>query len=201
MILIISSLFLKKIYIIFRIDVNIPYWKYQVKPHSSPWFSAACTAAILHGNPFFCLYQQIKSSESNLKSRQASSCCKKKVLEAAKFVYANKTKSLSLSRKVTLNKGKFTIPPPHQLFYYVYDKAELFVANFFNDSNLDEWQISLPAFLSRTNLKLCNISVTHMLVKNVMTSFDPSKVKGIWSWLHSSGGSKELSSLTFINTS
>ena len=150
---------------------------------------------------FFCLYQQIKSSESKLKSRQASNCCKKKVLEAAKFVYANKTKSLSLSRKVTLNKGKFTIPPPHQLFYYVYDKAELFVANFFNDSNLDEWQISLPAFLSRTNLKLCNISVTHMLVKNVMTSFDPSKVKGIWSWLHSSGGSKELSSLTFINTS
>ena len=28
------------------IDVYIPHRKYQVKPHSSPWFSAACTAAI-----------------------------------------------------------------------------------------------------------------------------------------------------------
>ena len=28
------------------IDVYIPHRKYQVKPHSSPWFSAACAAAI-----------------------------------------------------------------------------------------------------------------------------------------------------------
>ena len=27
------------------IDVYIPHRKYQVKPHSSPWFSAACAAA------------------------------------------------------------------------------------------------------------------------------------------------------------
>ena len=26
------------------IDVYIPHRKYQVKPHSSPWFSAACAA-------------------------------------------------------------------------------------------------------------------------------------------------------------
>ena len=30
------------------IDVYIPHRKYQVKPHSSPWFSAACAAAIVH---------------------------------------------------------------------------------------------------------------------------------------------------------
>ena len=29
--------------------------KYQVKPHSSPWFSAACAAAIVHRNSFFLL--------------------------------------------------------------------------------------------------------------------------------------------------
>ena len=29
------------------IDVYIPHRKYQVKPHSSPWFSADCAAAIL----------------------------------------------------------------------------------------------------------------------------------------------------------
>ena len=35
------------------IDVYIPHRKYQVKPHSSPWFSADCAAAIVHRNHFF----------------------------------------------------------------------------------------------------------------------------------------------------
>ena len=34
------------------IDVYIPHRKYQVKPHSSPWFSAACAAAIVYRNHF-----------------------------------------------------------------------------------------------------------------------------------------------------
>ena len=46
------------------IDVYIPHHKYQVKSYSSPWFSAACTAAIVHRNHLFRLYQQNKSSES-----------------------------------------------------------------------------------------------------------------------------------------
>ena len=49
------------------IDVYIPHRKYQAKPHSSPWFSAACAAAIVHRNHFFRLYQQNKSSESKVK--------------------------------------------------------------------------------------------------------------------------------------
>ena len=36
------------------IGVYIPHRKYQVKPHSSQWFSAACAAVIVHRNPFFC---------------------------------------------------------------------------------------------------------------------------------------------------
>ena len=39
------------------IDVYIPHRKYQVKPYSSQWFSAACAAAIAHRNHFFRLYQ------------------------------------------------------------------------------------------------------------------------------------------------
>ena len=35
------------------IDTYIPYHKYQVKPHSCPWFSAACAAAIVHRNHFY----------------------------------------------------------------------------------------------------------------------------------------------------
>ena len=60
-------------------------------PHSSPWFSAACAAAIVHRNHFFRLYQQNKSSESKVKFRQASNRCKG-VLEAAKLAYAIKTR-------------------------------------------------------------------------------------------------------------
>ena len=41
------------------IDVYIPHRKYQVKPHLSPWFSAACAAAIVHRNPFFVCTKRI----------------------------------------------------------------------------------------------------------------------------------------------
>ena len=37
----------------FQIDVNIPHQKYQVKPHSSPWFSADCLAVMVHRNEVF----------------------------------------------------------------------------------------------------------------------------------------------------
>ena len=39
------------------INVYITHRKYQFKPHSPPRFSAAYTAAIVHRNYFFCLYQ------------------------------------------------------------------------------------------------------------------------------------------------
>ena len=81
------------------IDVYIPHKKYQVTPHSSPWFSAACAAAIVHRNHFFRLYQKDISSDSKVKFRQASNRCKR-VLEAAKLAYANKTKESITSQKL-----------------------------------------------------------------------------------------------------
>ena len=38
------------------IDVYIPHRKYQVRSHSSTWFSAARAAAIVHRNHLFPLY-------------------------------------------------------------------------------------------------------------------------------------------------
>ena len=52
------------------IDVYIPNRKHQVKPHSFPWSSVACAAAIAHKNHFFHLHQQNKSSGSKVKFRQ-----------------------------------------------------------------------------------------------------------------------------------
>ena len=149
------------------IDVNIPHRKYQVNPHSSPWFSAACAAAIVHRNHFFRLYQKGKSSDSKVKFRQASNCCKR-VLEAAKLAYANKTKESITSQKLgsrdfwriansVLNKGKSVIPPLFnglEVLSFASDKAKLFAENFSKNSNLDDSDISLPVFPSKTNLKL-----------------------------------------------
>ena len=48
------------------IDLYISHCMYQVNPHSSPWFSATCAAAIVQRNHLFRLHQQNKSSESIL---------------------------------------------------------------------------------------------------------------------------------------
>ena len=173
------------------IDVYIPHRKYQVKPHSSPWFSAACAAAIVHRNHFFHLFQQNKSSESKIKFRQASNRCRR-VLEAAKLAYATKTKESITSQKrgsqdfwgianSVLSKGKSAIPPLFngpEVLSSGFDKAKLFAKNFSKNSNLDDSGISLPVFPSRTNLKLHNISITPKMVKKVIMNLDSSKASG-----------------------
>ena len=138
------------------IDVYVPHRKYQVKPHSSPWFSAVCAAAIVHRNHFFRLYQKDKSSDSKVKFRQASNCCKR-VLKAAKLPYANKTKESITSQKLgpqdfwriansVLNKCKSVILPLFnrlEVLSSASDKARLFAEK---DSNLDDSGITLPVF-------------------------------------------------------
>ena len=165
--------------------------KPQVKPHSSPWFSATCAAAIVRGGHFFRLYQREKSSDSKVKFRQASNRCKR-VLEAAKLAYANKTKESITSQKLgsrdfwrivnsILNKDKSAIPylfNGPEVLSSASDKAKLFPENFSLNSNLDKSGVSLPVFLSRTNLKLHNISVTPKMVRKVVMNFDLSKASG-----------------------
>ena len=173
------------------IDVYIPHRKYQVKPHSSPWFSAACAAAIVHRNHFFHLYEQNKSSETKVKFRQASNRCKR-VLEAAKLAYATKTKESITFQKLdsrdfwriansVLNKGKSAIPPLFngpEVLSSASDEAKLFAKNLSKNSSLDDSGIFLPVLPSRTNLKLHNISTTPKMVKKVITNLDSSKTSG-----------------------
>ena len=172
------------------IDVYMPRRKYQVKPHSSPWFSASCAAAIVHRNHFFCLYQKDKS-DSKVKFRQANNGCKR-VLEAAKLPYATKTKESITSQKLgscdfwqiansVLNKSKSAIPPLFngpEVLSSASDKAKLFAENFSKNSNLDDSGISLPVFPSKANLALHNISVTSKMVKKVIINLDLSKASG-----------------------
>ena len=173
------------------IDAYIPHIKYQVKPCSSPWISAACAAAILHRNNFYRLYQREKSSDSKVKFKQASNRCKR-VLEAAKLAYANKTKESITSQKLgsrdfwrilnsVLNKGKSAIAPSFngaEVLPFACDKAKLFAEKFSVNSNLHDSGISLHAFLSRSNLKLHNISLTPKMVRKVVMNLDLSKATG-----------------------
>ena len=135
--------------------------------------------------------QKDKSSDSKVKFRQASNCCKS-VLEAAKLASANKTKEPITSQKLgsrvfwrivdsALNKSKSATPPLFngpEVLSAASDKAKLFAENFSKDSNLDDSGISLPAFPSRTNLKLHNISVTSDMVKKVIMNLDLSNASG-----------------------
>ena len=146
-----------------EIDVYIPHRKYQVKPHSSPWFSAACAAAIVYRNCFFRLYQQNKSCESKVKFRQASNRCKR-VLEAAELAYATKTKESITSQKIgsrdfwqiansVLNKCKSAIPPLFngaEVLSSASDKAKLFAKNFSKNSNLTLVSLYLFSLLELT---------------------------------------------------
>ena len=59
------------------------------------------------------------------------------------------------------------------------DKAKLFPGNFSKNSNLHDSGIFLPVFLSRTHLKLHNISVTFKMVKKVIMDLDLSKASGL----------------------
>ena len=152
---------------------------------------ATCSAAIVHRNHFFRFYQKDKSSDSKVKFRQAINRCKK-VLEAAKLAYTNKTKESITSQKLgsqdfwrsansVHNKGKSAIPPlfngPEELSS-ASDKATIIAENVSNNSILHDTGISLSVFPSRTNLKLHNISVTPMLVRKVIMNLDLSKASG-----------------------
>ena len=150
-------------WVVVGIDVYIPHRKYQVKPHSSPWFSAACAAAIVHRNHFFRLYQIEKSFK--VKFRQASNRCKR-VLEAAKLAYANKTKDSITSLKFgspdfcriansVLYEGKSAMPPLFkglEVLSSASDKAKLFAEIFSMNYNLDDSGISLTVSPSRTTV-------------------------------------------------
>ena len=114
------------------------------------------------------------------------------VLEAPKLAYANQTKEFIISQKLgsqdfwriaksVLNKGKSAMPPQFnhmKVLSSASDKSKLFAKNFSENSSLNDSGISLPAFPSKSNLKLHNISVTPKIVKKVITNINPSKASG-----------------------
>ena len=58
------------------------------------------------------------------------------------------------------------------------DKGKLFAENFSKNSNLDDFGIPLPVFLSGTNLKLHSIAVSPMMGKKVIMNIDLPQASG-----------------------
>ena len=144
-------------------------------------FSYLCCCQSFFG---FCQKEKVKFT-------QASNCCKR-VLKAAKLVYASKTKESITSKKLgshdfwritnsVLNKVKSAILPllnGPEVLPSASHKANLFAENFSKNSNVDDSGISLPVFPSRTSLQLHNISVSPKMVKKVIMDLDLSKASG-----------------------
>ena len=111
------------------------------------------------------MYQREKSSDSKVKFREVSNRCKR-VPEAVKLAYANKTKEFINSQKLVsfdfwqiansvFSKGKSAMPPlfnSAEVLSSASDKAKLFAENVSMNSNIYDSDISLPVFPSRTNV-------------------------------------------------
>ena len=139
------------------------------------------------------MYQQNKSSEFKVKFRQTNNRSKR-VLEAAKFAYATKTKESITSQKLgsrdfwriansVLNKGNSAIPlliNGAEVLPSAPYKAKLFAKKLggtCRNPNLDDSGTPLPVFSSRSNLKM-HISIILKIFKKVIKNLDFSKASG-----------------------
>ena len=80
-----------------------------------------------------------------------------------------------------VNKGKsagFPLFNGPEVLSFASGEAKMFAENFSKNFNLDDSDISLPDFPSRTNLTLHTTSITPRMVKKVITNLDLSKVSG-----------------------
>ena len=120
-----------------------------------------CTAAIVYRNHFLHLYQKDKSSDSKVKFRQASNCCKK-FLESAKLTYASKTKEYITSQKLgsrdfwqiannVLNEGKSAIPP-------LFNSSEVLSSDLIKENCLLKTFLRTLIFMTQLSLYLFSLS-------------------------------------------
>ena len=173
------------------IDCYIPHRKFQLKPHSSPWFTPSCAAAIAHRNHYFHRYHRDVTPDNKKLFYDARNHCKRVITEA-KSSYAEATRHSIASQRIgsrdfwricnsVLNRGKSTIPllfnGPEVLTTST-DKANLFARNFSYNSTLDDSYQLLPDFPSRTEHRLTSRKITARMVSHAIYHLDTCKVTG-----------------------
>ena len=170
----------------------IPSKTFQLKPHSQPWFTPECAAAIAHRNHYFHRYHRDRTGE-NLKFFKAARSKCRKVLSLAKDNYSKYTRESIASQKLgtkdfwrivnsVLKRNKSSLPAirvsSDRLATTSAEKAEILCQAFAKNSSLDDSGHSLPTFPSRTDASLSIPFISVKQVRRIMKNLDSSKSSG-----------------------
>ena len=172
--------------------VYIPSRTFQQKPHSQPWFTPECAAAISHRNHYFHRYHSDRTDENLRFFKAARSKCRK-TLSLAKDNYAKYTRDSIASQKLgskdfwrivnsVLKRNKSSLPAlstgSDRMATTSAEKAEILCRAFARNSCLDDGGRSLPVFPGRTYASLSTLSITVKQVRRIIKNLDSSKSSG-----------------------
>ena len=172
----------------------IPHRTYQVKPHSQPWFTPECAAAICQRDHFFHQYRRNRSAANLNLFRVARKHCKE-TLHEAKSRYASHVRASIANQKLgskdfwriyngVMNRNKSTIPALNSndtnapMATTSADKAELLSYQFAKNSCLDEGGVTPPPFAVRTQASAPLPRISVKRVKRIISCLDSSKSSG-----------------------
>ena len=173
-------------------NTYIPTRTYQQKPHSQPWFTPECAAAICQRNFYFHKYQRDRTVR-NLSSFKAARRRCKKTLDQARDRYANQTRESISSQKLgskdfwricnsVLKRSKSSLPSlslnSDTMATSSADKAELLCREFAKNSSLDDSNRPLPTFPQRTASTLSPLFISVKHVRRIIKNLDTSKSSG-----------------------
>ena len=147
-------------------ETYIPHRTYQVKPHSQPWFTPECAAAICQRDHFFHQYRRNRNADNLNQYRAARRHCKE-TLHEVKSRYASHVRDSIATQKLgskdywriynsIMNRNKSTIPALNcsdtgaPMATSSADKAELLSTQFAKNSCLDDGGVTPPPFAQRT---------------------------------------------------
>ena len=171
----------------------IPHRSYQVKPHSQPWFTPECAAAICQRDHFFHQYRRNKSASNLDQYRAARKHCKE-TLHEAKSRYALHVRDSIANQKLgskdfwriynsVMNRGKSSIPALNRddssmMATTSAEKAELLSTQFAENSSLDDGGRDPPSFAMRTKDTVSTPLITVKRVSKIISCLDSSKSSG-----------------------
>ena len=172
----------------------IPHRTYQVKPHSQPWFTPECAAAICQRDHFFHQYKR-NSSAGNLDQYRAARRHCKETLHEAKSRYALHVRESIANQKLgskdfwriynsVMNRNKSSIPAlakdddNRSMATSSAEKAELLSTQFAQNSTLDDGGRSPPPLDLRTQETAPTPPITVKSVKKIISCLDSSKSSG-----------------------
>ena len=172
----------------------IPHRTYQVKPHSQPWFTPECAAAICQRDHFFHQYRRNRNADNLEQYRAARRHCKE-TLHEAKSRYASHVRDSIATQKLgskdfwriynsVMNRNKSTIPALNSndtkapMATSSAEKAELLSTQFATNSCLNDGGLTPPPFAMRTKETVPSPPISVKRVKRIISCLDSSKSSG-----------------------